>query len=243
MIVARGGLASRSSAEMLPVEPIEKYTAPSGPTATLLSACAYAPRRSGLLASGRPPAIVRAVGRRAVGVVVGVDLVALGDVERGARERQPCGWSSPSSSTDWRGAAVVGSQRASPARCSAPTPAARRRVPRPPAGPWASGPTPTSSSPAEPAPGAARRTGPAPAPDRPATVTGTSSAPAAAAVGAWRRRDCDGARCGAGRAGRDQQQRRPGTPIRLCRSQTRMHLPDQDLGGFGGGDALAAGSR
>ena len=40
MIVARGGVAVRSSAEMLPVEPIEKYTAPSDPTATLFSACA-----------------------------------------------------------------------------------------------------------------------------------------------------------------------------------------------------------
>ena len=40
MMVARGGVAVRSSAETLPVEPIEKYTAPSGPTATLFSACA-----------------------------------------------------------------------------------------------------------------------------------------------------------------------------------------------------------
>ena len=59
MTVARGGVAVRSAAEMLPVEPIEKYTAPSGPTATLLSACEYAPRRSGLLASGNPPATTR----------------------------------------------------------------------------------------------------------------------------------------------------------------------------------------
>ena len=39
MIVARGGSAVRSSAETFPVEPMEKYTAPSGPTATLFSAC------------------------------------------------------------------------------------------------------------------------------------------------------------------------------------------------------------
>src|SRR5690242_6351048 len=30
-------------------------------------------------------------------------------------------------------------------------------------------------------------------------------------------------------------------PIPLCCSQTRMHLPNQDLSGFGGGDALTAG--
>src|SRR5690242_20219747 len=30
-------------------------------------------------------------------------------------------------------------------------------------------------------------------------------------------------------------------PIRLCRRQTRMHLPDEDFGGFGGGDALTTG--
>jgi len=59
MIVARGGFAVRSSAVMLPVEPMEKYTAPSGPTATLFSAWAYAPPKSGLLASGRPAATVR----------------------------------------------------------------------------------------------------------------------------------------------------------------------------------------
>jgi hypothetical protein len=59
MMVARGGFAVRSSAVMLPVEPMEKYTAPSRPTATLFSACAYAPCRSGLLASGRPAAMVR----------------------------------------------------------------------------------------------------------------------------------------------------------------------------------------
>ena len=40
MIVARSGVAERSSAEMFPVDPMEKYTAPSAPTATLLSACA-----------------------------------------------------------------------------------------------------------------------------------------------------------------------------------------------------------
>src|SRR5207302_38930 len=44
--------AVRSSAVMLPVEPMEKYTAPSRPTATLFSACAYAPRRSGLFSAG-----------------------------------------------------------------------------------------------------------------------------------------------------------------------------------------------
>jgi hypothetical protein len=40
MMVARGGFAVRSAAEMLPVEPMEKYTAPSGATATLFNACA-----------------------------------------------------------------------------------------------------------------------------------------------------------------------------------------------------------
>src|SRR3954471_3479146 len=59
MMAARGGLAVRSPAVMLPVEPMEKYTAPSLPTATLFSACAYAPPRSGLRASGRPAAAVR----------------------------------------------------------------------------------------------------------------------------------------------------------------------------------------
>src|SRR4051812_35500416 len=59
MMVARGGFAARSSAVVLPVEPMEKYTAPSRPTATLFSACAYAPRRSGLFASGSPSAMVR----------------------------------------------------------------------------------------------------------------------------------------------------------------------------------------
>ena len=39
LTVARGGTAVRSCAEMLPVDPMEKYTAPSGPTATLLSTC------------------------------------------------------------------------------------------------------------------------------------------------------------------------------------------------------------
>jgi len=44
---------------MFPVDPIEKYTAPSGPTATLFNAWAYAPPRSGLRASGRLAATER----------------------------------------------------------------------------------------------------------------------------------------------------------------------------------------
>ena len=53
MTVARGGVAARSSAEMLPVDPIEKYTAPSGPTATLLSACAVGAAQVGALGVGQ----------------------------------------------------------------------------------------------------------------------------------------------------------------------------------------------
>jgi hypothetical protein len=39
-MAARSGVASRSSADTLPVEPTETYREPSGPTATLFSACA-----------------------------------------------------------------------------------------------------------------------------------------------------------------------------------------------------------
>ena len=59
MIEARCGVASRSSAEVLSLDPIEKYSAWSGPTVTLFSACAYWPPSSGDLASGSPSAMVR----------------------------------------------------------------------------------------------------------------------------------------------------------------------------------------
>ena len=73
------------------------------------------------------------------------------------------------------------------------------------------------------------------------TSTVTGSRPAgASAVGAGDAGEV-GAGPGAGLVEHPASRRTPTRPIpiRLCGSQTRMHLPDENLRGFGGGDALS----
>ncbi len=59
MMVARGGFASRSSAEMFPVEPIEKYTAPSGSDDDALQCMGVRAAQVGALGVGQAGCDVR----------------------------------------------------------------------------------------------------------------------------------------------------------------------------------------
>ena len=99
------------------------------------------------------------VGCHPVGVVVGVDLVALGDIEGGAGERHPVRLVQPFEQHRLFGAAADFGASFRSARWTATTRAARRPVSTPRCAPWGSGPTPTSSSRRVSAPGVARRTG------------------------------------------------------------------------------------
>ena len=177
-----------------------------------------------------------AIGRCAVGVVVGVDLVAFGDVERGARERQAVRLIQPVERhrQSGTGAARLGAHHLTAARHGdqqAPVRSPRGQPGLRDAGPHRQRPTRRHQRLArfvERWLGQIR-----------IDLDGDGTRPAGGLGGGCRRRR----RVGASLWSRPRAaQRRPATaPIRLCRSQTRMHLPDQNLGGFGGGDALAAG--
>ena len=113
-------------------------------------------------------------------------------------------------------------------------------MPMPPAGPSGSSPTPTCVQPCghQRLPRLVERWLRQIAGRRPCTVTGHQAARRASATGRGRRRR--GASLVEHAATSTAMPSSP-APIRLCRSQTRMHLPDQDLRGLGRGDALAAG--
>ena len=145
---------------------------------------------------------------------------------------RPCGWSSPSSSTDCPGAAQCRHAAAQPARCSAPTPAGRRPGSTPRA---AASETRAHTDIVQPVghQGLSRFVERWLAPGLVGTVDGDRHEPRGCGRGG-----VDGVGgAGDGRGGDAVEHpasrgRRPEPMARcpLCRSQIRMHLPDQNLG-------------
>ena len=229
MIVARCGLAVRSAAETFPVEPMEKYTAPSGPTATLFRAC-IGPAQFRTAGVGQAGGEHAAIG----GPAVGIGCNRRSDrprPRRGCHRRTPgrAGWLRPSSSVETVGPAGPG-RGATPGPRRAQRPAVGVRCPDRQPGMWDSRP---------------HRHAPPRGQQGVAGVSSGAAAKAAGTVTAVGARpfgtDAPGAGGGAGwlHATPTDAATMPTTaPAR----QACMHLPDQDLRVGGGREPPSTGS-